>query len=73
MVDIVGAMLTHNLSKLPHVEQDRLRTEFAFEGVSLGVTKDFELLRSIRASLKRLKDQEILEQSVEPKRGKKKS
>ena len=65
--DPVGAMLSHKLSKLPLVEQELIRTEFKFQGVSLGLEKDFELLRAIRLSLRNehLKAQEILRQNGE--------
>ena len=42
--DMVGAMLAHNLSKLPVHEQERIRAEFGFDGSSLGdVDKDMAL------------------------------
>ena len=50
--DIVGAMLSHNLSKLPLLEQERIRIEFTFVGASQGVDRDMEILRSIRAVLR---------------------
>ena len=64
-VDVVGAMISHNLSKLPQVEQARIRAEFNFDGTSLGVDNDFDLLRTIRRSLQNehLKAQEILRQN----------
>ena len=66
-LDIVGAMITHKLSKLPLSEQERLRTEFAFEGLSQSVDKDTSLLRAIRLSLKN----EKAKQNGEPTRGRK--
>ena len=49
--DIIGAMLSHNLSKLSLLEQERIRTDFCFVGASQGVDRDMEILRSIRAVL----------------------
>ena len=56
-VDIAGSMLSHKLSKLPLVEQERIRAEFFFQGFSLGVDKNMEILRAIRLSQKLLKNQ----------------